>query len=113
MHLSELDYDLPEHLIAQAPLEERAQARMLVLDRRSSDIEHSRFYKLGQFLREGDLLVLNNTRVLPARLKAQKESGARVELLMVRPVNGAGGPWLAMHRTRRPLRPGTALMLEG
>ena len=68
MRLSELDYDLPEELIAQEPLERRDGARMLVLDRRQGSVEHSRFYKIGRYLREGDLLVLNNTRVFPARI---------------------------------------------
>ncbi len=65
MRLSELDYDLPEELIAQAPLARRDEARLLVLDRKSKSLEHSRFYKLVRHLREGDLLVLNDTRVLP------------------------------------------------
>ena len=85
MRLSELDYDLPEELIAQEPLARRDEARLLVLDRKTKAVEHSRFYKLVRHLREGDLIVLNDTRVLPARLFAQKESGGRVELLMVRP----------------------------
>jgi len=62
MRLNELDYDLPEALIAQEPIPNRADARMLVLERRRGAIEHSRFYKLGRHLRDGDLLVLNDTR---------------------------------------------------
>src|SRR5271167_1335216 len=102
MRLSELDYDLPEELIAQEPLARRDEARLLVLDRKSRSLEHSRFYKLVRHLREGDLIVLNDTRVLPARLFAQKESGGRVELLMVRPAGppeGPAGAWLALIRT--------------
>src|SRR5712692_2404324 len=83
MRLAQLEYDLPEDLIAREPLEPRDQARMLVLDRRTAAIEHARFYKLARYLREGDLFVLNNTRVLPARLIVRKESGGEVELLMV------------------------------
>jgi Queuosine biosynthesis protein len=101
MRLSELDYDLPEELIAQEPLARRDEARLLVLNRKSKSVEHSRFYKLVRHLREGDLIVLNDTRVLPARLFAQKESGGRVELLMVRPASPAEGPagaWLALIR---------------
>ena len=79
MRLSDLDYDLPEELIAQEPLARRDEARLLVLDRKSKSIEHSRFYKLARHLRDGDLIVLNDTRVLPARLFAQKQSGGRVE----------------------------------
>jgi S-adenosylmethionine:tRNA ribosyltransferase-isomerase len=112
MRLSELDYDLPPELIAQEPLEQRDQARLLVLDRRTGQLEHSRFYKLGRLLREGDLLVLNNTRVFPARLMARKESGGAVELLLVRPVEKPAGAWLALTRTHRALKEGARLILE-
>jgi S-adenosylmethionine:tRNA ribosyltransferase-isomerase len=114
LRLSELDYDLPEELIAQEPLARRDEARLLVLDRKSKSIEHSRFYKLVRHLREGDLIVLNDTRVLPARLFAQKESGGRVELLMVRPVQPPEGPtgaWLALIRTHRVLKDKARLIL--
>ncbi len=114
MRLSELDYELPEELIAQEPLARRDDARLLVLDRKSRSIEHSRFYKLVRHLREGDLIVLNDTRVLPARLFAQKESGGRVELLMVRPASAAEGPagaWLALIRTHRMLKDNARLIL--
>ena len=73
MRLSELDYDLPEDLIAQEPIANRADARILVLNRRTGEIEHSRFYKLARHLRDGDLLVLNDTRVFPARLTTRKD----------------------------------------
>ncbi len=115
MRLSELDYDLPEELIAQEPLVRRDEARLLVLDRKSRSIEHSRFYKLARHLREGDLIVLNDTRVLPARLFAQKESGGRVELLMVRPASASEGPagaWLALIRTHRVLKDNARLILS-
>jgi S-adenosylmethionine:tRNA ribosyltransferase-isomerase len=112
MRLSQLDYDLPEALIAQEPLADRDQARMLVLERRTGCIEHARFYKLTRFLREGDLLVLNDTRVLPARLMARKESGGAVELLMVREAIAPAGTWIALARTHRPLREGTRLILN-
>ena len=114
MRLSELDYDLPEELIAQEPLARRDEARLLVLDRKTKSLEHSRFYKLVRHLREGDLIVLNDTRVLPARLLAQKESGGRVELLMVRPVQppeGPAGAWIALVRTHRALKENARLLL--
>jgi S-adenosylmethionine:tRNA ribosyltransferase-isomerase len=111
MRLTQLEYDLPEDLIAREPLEPRDQARMLVLDRRTGAIDHARFYKLARFLCEGDLLVLNNTVVLPARLIVRKESGGEVELLMVRPAEEAPGAWIALARTHRPLRDGVKLML--
>ncbi len=112
MRLSQLEYDLPEELIATEPAPQRDQARMLVIERRTGKIEHSRFYKLSRYLREGDLLVLNNTRVLPARLMARKESGAQIELLMIRPAAEPAEAWLALARARRPLRPGTQLLLD-
>jgi S-adenosylmethionine:tRNA ribosyltransferase-isomerase len=111
MKLSELDYELPPELIAQHPLAERDQARMLVLDRRARTLEHSRFYKLSGHLREGDLIVLNDTRVLAARLYARKESGGRVELLFVRPVTDPSGGWLALARAHRGLAQGARLIL--
>src|SRR5208282_378510 len=104
MRLSELDYDLPDELIAQHPLEAREQARMLVVVRKAKALEHSRFYKLGNHLREGDLIVLNDTRVLPARIYARKESGGRVEVLFVRPVEEPKGAWMAMVRAHRGLK---------
>ncbi|MGH7814610.1 MAG: tRNA preQ1(34) S-adenosylmethionine ribosyltransferase-isomerase QueA [Candidatus Binataceae bacterium] len=114
MRLSELDYDLPEELIAQEPLAERGQARLLVMDRRAKSFEHSRFYKLVGQLRDGDLLVLNDTRVIPARLFARKESGGRVELLLVRPyAEGPPGGWVALVRVHRQLKAGTRLLLDG
>jgi S-adenosylmethionine:tRNA ribosyltransferase-isomerase len=112
MRLSELDYRLPPELIAQEPLERRTEARLLALDRRAGTVDHSRFYKLGDFLREGDLLVMNDTRVFPARLLTHKPSGGAVELLMVRPVEEPPGAWMALARTHRGLREGARLMLE-
>jgi S-adenosylmethionine:tRNA ribosyltransferase-isomerase len=112
MRLSELDYDLPEELIAQHPLEAREQARLLVVSRRTQSFEHSRFYKLPDHLQEGDLIVLNETRVLPARVYARKESGGRAELLFVRPVDDPKGAWMVMARAHRGLKDGTVLVLE-
>jgi S-adenosylmethionine:tRNA ribosyltransferase-isomerase len=112
MRLNDLDYDLPEELIAQEPIENRADARLLVLDRRSGQIDHSRFYKLGRHLRDGDLLILNDTRVFPARLKTRKETGGTVELLLVRPAEEPAGAWIALARTHRPLREGLRLLLD-
>ncbi len=111
MRLSELDYDLPPELIAQEPIPNRADARLLALDPRTGAIVHSRFYKLARHLREGDLLVLNNTRVFPARLHARKESGGVVELLMVREAEEPAGAWLALAKAHRAPREGSRLTL--
>jgi S-adenosylmethionine:tRNA ribosyltransferase-isomerase len=112
MRLSELDYQLPEELIAQQPLDRRDQARLLVVDRKRGTFEHSRFYKLARHLREGDLLVLNDTRVVPARLMARKESGGRVELLFIRPAPEIPGAWIAMMRGYRGATVGARVLLD-
>lgn len=89
MHIlktSDFDYDLPPEFIAQTPLEPRDSSRLLVLDRRLDRLEHVHFYDLGKYLLPGDVLVLNQTRVIPARLYARKiPSGGRVELLLLHP----------------------------
>jgi S-adenosylmethionine:tRNA ribosyltransferase-isomerase len=113
MRLSELDYELPSELIAQHPLEQRVQARLLVVQRHSGAIAHSRFYKLPRELHEGDLLVLNDTRVMPARVMGRKESGGAVELLLLRPAEKTPRRWEALVRSHRPLRIGALLLLEG
>ncbi len=85
MQTSDFDYDLPQHFIAQTPLEPRDSSRLMVLDRKHGEIQHAHFNQLGQFLRPGDLLILNETRVIPARLFGRKHpSGGRVELLLLR-----------------------------
>jgi S-adenosylmethionine:tRNA ribosyltransferase-isomerase len=84
MKTSDFDYKLPESSIAQTPLEPRDSSRLLVLHRDSGEIEHRIFRDIGDYLRAGDLLVLNQTRVIPGRLFARKETGGRVELLLLR-----------------------------
>ncbi len=111
MRLSDLDYELPPELIAQEPPERRDHARLLVVDRKARSFEHSRFDKLARHLREGDLLVLNDTRVFPARLRVQKPSGGKVELLMIQRLANDSSRWLALVRSRRPLTAGSELIL--
>ncbi len=84
MNLSDFDYDLPPEFIAQTPAEPRDASRLLVLHRGSGTLEHRIFREIGESLRPGDLLVLNQTRVIPARLYARKATGGRVELLLLR-----------------------------
>ena len=84
MKTSDFDYNLPESAIAQTPAEPRDASRLLVLHRETSKIEHRIFREIGDYLRAGDLLVLNQTRVIPARIYARKETGGRVELLLLR-----------------------------
>ncbi|MEW5940527.1 MAG: tRNA preQ1(34) S-adenosylmethionine ribosyltransferase-isomerase QueA [Chloroflexota bacterium] len=84
MQTSDFDYDLPESSIAQTPFEPRDSSRLLVLDRATGGIQHRLFRDIGRILQSGDLLVLNQTRVIPARLFARKPTGGRVELLLLR-----------------------------
>src|SRR5688572_27518234 len=84
MQRSDFHYELPPELIAQVPLAERRASRLLVLDGRSNRIEDRLFADLPQLLRAGDLLVFNDTRVLPARVMGKKPTGGRVELLLER-----------------------------
>jgi S-adenosylmethionine:tRNA ribosyltransferase-isomerase len=81
---SDFDYNLPESSIAQTPAEPRDSSRLLVLHRDKGEIEHRVFHEIGDYLHPGDLLVLNQTRVIPARIYARKETGGRVELLLLR-----------------------------
>jgi len=87
MLISDFDYHLPEEFIAQTPLEPRDQSRLLVLNRTTGEIQHTQFFRVGDFLRPGDLLVLNETRVIPARLFARKNTGGRIELLLLRRID--------------------------
>jgi S-adenosylmethionine:tRNA ribosyltransferase-isomerase len=84
MKTSDFDYNLPQTSIAQTPVEPRDSSRLLVLHRDTGEIEHRIFREIGEYLRAGDLLVLNQTRVIPARIYARKETGGRVELLLLR-----------------------------
>lgn len=85
MKRSEFYFDLPEELIAQEPLEDRASSRLMILDRRTGEIKHDIFKNITKYLKEGDCLVLNDTKVIPARLIGQREdSGGKVELLLLR-----------------------------
>jgi len=120
MQVSAYDYDLPEGLIARYPLEERDASRLLVLPRGSNDAkasrpgepEHLRFSDLPGLLREGDLLVLNDSRVLPARLLGRKPTGAAGEVLLIRPHAHGERCWEALVRPGSKLKPGTALVVS-
>ena len=109
MLLSDLDYELPEALIAQAPAEPRDASRLMVLDAAAGTIEHRTFRDLPLFLRPGDALVLNETKVLPARLKVRKPTGGEVELLFLRDL-GRNNAWEALARPARRLKPGGRLL---
>ncbi len=108
MLLSEFDYDLPDELIAQQPLEQRDASRMLVLDRAAQTCEDSWFEFLPNYVRPGDVVVVNNTRVFPARLIGQREpSGGRVELLLIREIET--GVWETLARPAQRLKSGARI----
>ncbi|MEO6393858.1 MAG: tRNA preQ1(34) S-adenosylmethionine ribosyltransferase-isomerase QueA [Pyrinomonadaceae bacterium] len=106
MLISEFDFELPDELIAQQPLRERDASRMLVLDRAANSWTDSAFLDLPKYLRAGDLLVVNNTRVFPARLVGKRDpSGGQVELFLIR--EEALGLWVALARPARKLSVGS------
>ena len=107
MKKSDFYYDLPEELIAQTPLQQRDASRLLVLGRDSGSITHKHFYDLPDELREGDCLVLNDSRVLPARLLGVRSTGGAVEVVLLRDLGD--GKWECLTRPGRKTRVGTAL----
>lgn len=111
MHISDFDYQLPEELIAQQPLPERDASRMLVLERHRQSWRDSEFRSLPDYLRKGDVVVINNTRVFPARLKGRRQpSGGQIELLLLREVET--NTWEALARPARRLKIGTVIVFD-
>ena len=88
MKVTDFDYDLPKELIAQTPIEKRDESRLMVLDRSKETIEHRKFKDIVEYLKPGDVLVRNNTKVIPARLYGRKETGAHVEFLLLNNIEG-------------------------
>jgi len=108
MRSSELDYELPRELIAQHPPERRDASRLLVHDRASGETRHRRFDELPAELADGTLVVVNDTRVLPARLRLERPGGGEAEVLLLERL-GENGTWEALARPSRKLRPGQRL----
>ncbi len=108
MRLSDFDYQLPPERIAQTPIEPRDSARLLV-DRGSAPPDHRRVSDLVDILRPGDLLVVNETRVIPARLPLRRETGGRAEVLMLEPLDGERVVWEALVKPARKLKEGETL----
>lgn len=117
MDVSDLDFALPEELIAQSPAEPRDASRLLVLPHAGGGARHLGFAELPGLLSPGDLLVLNDSRVIPARLLGRKASGGRMEVLLVEPLPGTppGAParWSAMAQASKPIRVGTVVDFTG
>lgn len=106
MNLDLFDYNLPEELIAQTPLEKRDEARLLVLDKVTGEIEHKKFYDIISYLEKGDTLVLNNTKVLPARLLGEKtDTHALIEVLLLK--NLGENTWETLVKPARRIKEGT------
>jgi len=125
LELSDLDFELPEELVAQVPAEPRGASRLLHLPLAGGAARHVRFADLPELLSPGDLVVMNDSRVLPARLTGRKESGGGVELLLVEPLEDRGGDagagahgrpgarWRAMGQASKPIRAGARLDFGG
>lgn len=124
MRVDDFDFELPQHLIAQAPAERRDASRLLRLDRSTGATEHRSFAELPSLLRRGDLVVLNDARVIPARLIGKKETGGRAELLVVRPDAEqstrdalAGGVeqtlWRCIGQASKGFKPGQRIAFDG
>ncbi|MCI8362592.1 MAG: tRNA preQ1(34) S-adenosylmethionine ribosyltransferase-isomerase QueA [Clostridia bacterium] len=108
MNVSEFNYELPEELIAQVPLEKRDESRLMVLNREKQTIEHKTFKDIIDFLQPGDCLVRNNTKVIPARIYGKKETGANVEFLLLN--NIEGDIWESIVRPGNKLHIGTKVI---
>ena len=111
MKLSDFDYDLPQKLIAQAPLEERTASRLLVMDRHNGDIHDQHFSDILDLIKPEDLLVFNNTKLIPARLYGRKQTGGKVELLLERLITENQA--LAHIKANKAPRIGSMLILDG
>ncbi|MFN3422256.1 MAG: S-adenosylmethionine:tRNA ribosyltransferase-isomerase, partial [Armatimonadota bacterium] len=106
MRLEELDYFLPQELIAQEPIEPRDHARLLVLHRNTGRMEHRRFYELGDYLNPGDVLVINDTKVIRARLRGVRpETGGKVEVLLLRPEEDNPHTWRVLIKPGKRAKP--------
>ena len=112
MKTSEFDYDLPRELIAQTPIEPRDRSRLMIVNRGGGSIGHRRFHDLPEYLRPGDVMVFNDSRVFPARLYATRtDGGGKVELLLLGRL--PDGAWRALARPGRRMREGTAFDVHG
>ena len=108
MKVSDFNYNLPKELIAQVPIKDRDQSRLMVLDRKNKTIEHKIFKDIIDYLKPGDVLVRNNTKVIPARIYWKKETGANVEFLLLNYIEGE--IWESIVRPGNKLHVGTKVI---
>lgn len=108
MNVSEFNYELPEELIAQVPIQKRDESRLMVLNRKDKTIEHKTFKDILDYLKPGDVLVRNNTKVIPARLYGKKDTGANVEFLLLNRIEG--DIWESIVRPGNKLHIGTKVI---
>lgn len=108
MNISEFNYNLPEELIAQIPIKNRDESRLMILDKKTKQITHKVFKDILEYFNKGDCLVINNTKVLPARLYGKKDTGANVEFLLLNRVQG--DIWEVMVRPGRKIHKGTNII---
>ncbi|MDA8429348.1 MAG: tRNA preQ1(34) S-adenosylmethionine ribosyltransferase-isomerase QueA [Geobacteraceae bacterium] len=112
MFVKDFDYDLPPNLIARYPAPERDASRLLLLNRSSQDIAEDHFKNIPTYLEPGDLLVMNDTRVLPARIFGRKDSGGKVEIFLIRRDTGLSERWSCLLRASKKFREGQVILLE-
>ena len=111
MHIQEFDYELPEQLIAQRPSEKRENSKMMVLDREHHQIQHKNFFNIVDYLDENCVLILNNTKVMPARLYGYKDTGAKIEVFLLKKYNDENR-WEVLIRPSKRVRPGTIIKVS-
>ena len=112
MRIEEFDYHLPQSSIAQYPSSQRGENALMILHRQTGVIECQTFQDITKYLHTGDLLVMNNTRVVPARLIGKKETGGRIEMLLIPSRNGTKGEWKALIRNSGKVKPGARIRFE-
>ena len=111
MNISEFDYELPENLIAQLPADKRENSKMLVLDKNNKTIEHKHFFDITDYIDSDSILVLNNTKVLPARLYGTKETGAKIEVFLLES-QGEGKFWSCLIKPSKRVKPDNIITIS-
>lgn len=110
--LSDYDYELPESLIAQMPADKRENSKMLVLDKKAETIEHKHFFDIIDYIDSDSILVLNNTKVIPARLYGTKDTGAKIEVFLLEEVNNSKTLWSALIKPSKRVKPDTIIKIS-